>query len=163
MQALLTTIAAILAAVGGSTVVVIALSGWLARIIANRIAQQDRSRVDAELERLRANLARNTATELDALARRREVYTRLAKGLRIFVAGQTPDPESKAGFLEAYDEACIWAAEPVVAAIEGLIDEVRPGLVNQERTKKAYAKVIEEMRRDAGHPGTAISYRFITF
>ena len=163
MEPLFATISAIIAAVGGAAALVIVLSGWLGRVIANRIAQQDRARVDAELERLRAALAQNSATELDALTRRREVYTRLAKALRVFVDGGNPSEEAQGRFLEAYDEACIWAAEPVIAGIEGLLDAVQEKPINQASTKAAYSSVIEAMRRDAGHPSTAIRYRFVKF
>ena len=163
MTALFTTVLAILASVGGATVVVVALSGWLAKITANRIAQQDRLRVDAELEHLRMDLARDSATHLDALTRKREVYTRLAKALRVFVDSNTQSADAKRAFLEAYDEACIWADEPVVISLEALLDAAQQQPIDQGRIKPAYAACITSMRRDAGHPHTSISYRFVKF
>jgi hypothetical protein len=163
MNELFATVLAILASVGGAAFVVIALSGWLAKITANRIAQQDRIRVDAELEHLRTSLARDSATQLDALTRKREVYTRLAKALRVFVDSGTPSVDAQRAFLEAYDEACIWADEPVVISLEALLDAAQKQPIDQTRIKPAYASCITSMRRDAGHPQTRISYRFVRF
>lgn len=163
MSSIFAAIAAVVAAVGGTATVVIALSGWLARVIANRIAQQDRARVDAEIERLRASLARDSAAVIDARTRQREVYTRLASALRVFVDSGEPTADAKSRFLQAYDDACIWAADPVVHAVEELIDQVQQRPLDQERTKSAYARTISAMRADAGHAGSVIDYRFVKF
>jgi hypothetical protein len=158
-----TAVAAIFAAVGGAATVVIALSGWLARIIANRIAQQDRARVDAEIERLRAGLARDSASALDALTRRREVYSTLVTSLRVFIDSGAQSMEAKAAFLRAYDEACIWGAEPIVKAIEELLDAAQQRPIDQARIQTAYRRAVLAMREDSGHPGTAVQYRFVKF
>ncbi|MDQ6768659.1 MAG: hypothetical protein M3Z54_01570 [Gemmatimonadota bacterium] len=163
MNNVFATVLAIVTSIGGAAFVVIALSGWLAKITANRIAQQDRARVDTEIEHVRTSLARDSATHFDALTRKREVYTRLAKALRVFVGGVAPSAEQKIAFLEAYDEACIWADESVVTTLEVLLDAVMHQPIDQQRTKTAYADCISSMRRDAGHPQTAISYRFVKF
>jgi hypothetical protein len=50
---LVATIGTLIAAVGGATGVLILLSGWLGRVWATRIAQQERAKLEADLERTR--------------------------------------------------------------------------------------------------------------
>lgn len=48
--------AAILASVGGSTIIIIALSSWLAKVWANRILEKDKLKYSSELEKIKATL-----------------------------------------------------------------------------------------------------------
>lgn len=159
------------AAVGGAATVIVALAGWLGRVWATRIAQEERARLDAEVERIKARLQRDTSAEIDALTRQREVYARLAASLRVLLAGTVlRGVEQKAALLDAYDVACLWAAEPVVEAVGELLDLVRVERVRsvpqeqlQEQLRRAYTNCMDAMRRDCGFPNTAFKYRLVTF
>jgi hypothetical protein len=63
-----------LLSLGGVSAIVLSLASWLGKIIAERILEQER-------------VVRSRETDL--LMRRRDVYSRLAKSLRIHISGSS--------------------------------------------------------------------------
>lgn len=137
--------------------VVVGLSAWVGRVVAERIALRERARIESE-----------SHAQQDALARRRDVYAELAKAMRVFLAGErrSTDQEKKA-FLGAYDLGYLWASDEVVRAIEEFLDLIQkntdsPGFIPQPRLKESYAACFA-MRRDSGFQGTPASYQVVNF
>ena len=106
---------------------------------------------------------------MDALNRRRDVYSRLATALRVFVdSNKHPDEKEKKEFLKAYDEGCLWASEAVIQALGKLIDIMQlnskaKGMVSQSDMRAAYTECVLAMRKDSGFPDSNFEYRFVTF
>lgn len=161
------SVGTLVTAVGGAAAVIVVLAGWLGRVWATRIAQEERARLDSEVERIKARLQRDTSAEVDALTRQRQVYARLAASLRVLLDGTLPaGVDQKATLLRAYDVACLWAAEPVAEAVGELLDLVRADRVRstpQEQLRRAYSNCVDAMRRDCGFPNTAFKYRLVSF
>jgi hypothetical protein len=151
----------------GATGVVFGVASYVGQRWATRNAQAHQAKLEAELDRVRAELERGTAAVVDALTRRREVSARLAASLRVLLSGTMPGgPEQKIALLSAYDVACLWAAEPVAEAVGELLDLVRVTEVHsvpQEQIRAAYSKCMDAMRRDCGFPSTTFRYRLVTF
>jgi hypothetical protein len=61
--------AAILAALGGASLIILSLSGWLGRVWADRLMVQERAKHDQEIERLKSRLRLETETQLDEVRR----------------------------------------------------------------------------------------------
>jgi hypothetical protein len=139
-------------------VAVVGSSAWLGRVVAERIALRERSRIERE-----------SHAHQDALARRRDVYASLAKAMRVFLAGERRSSEQeKKSFLEGYDLGYLWASDEVVRALQeflGLIQQntATPGSIPQPRLKEAYAACLCAMRRDSGFQGTPASYQVVNF
>lgn len=176
----LSVAAAVLGAVGGAGAIILGLSAWLGKIAADRIMQAETARYAEQLEKLTADLRRQTETalervkstlerETDAVVRRRAVYDRIAVAMRIFVGGHSPAThEQKSEFLAAYDLAVLWAPDPVVDALNRFLDAVvshtaRPDPNVQRTMRTAYVECLMEMRRDAGFRSTETSYRLVSF
>lgn len=144
----------ILFALGGGAVIVFALSKWLGGIWANRILENEREA---------------SAREHELLIRRRNVYAKLAISLRIFLRRHDQiAPDNREKFLEAYDEASLWAPDEVMNEIGKFLDLNKqnvetPGAVEQKVQQEAYAKCINAMRRDCGFPKTKFCYRVVSF
>jgi len=74
-------------------------------------------------------------------------------------------------FLANYAVAWLWASEPVVNALNQMIDLMQAiaensSAVDQVERKRAYFNCIVEMRKDCGLPVTSLnfdSYRFVSF
>ena len=140
---------ALLASVGGASILLIAMSSWLGRVWASRILEREKADLSRSIETTKAELTRSIesdkaaltafldehrselqqlATErFDALNRRRDVYARLATKMRILLRADMADAQresDKWAFLAAYDEGFIWASERVTAAVRDLIDVV---------------------------------------
>jgi hypothetical protein len=164
-----TTVAALVASVGGAGALILLLSGWLGRVWATRLAVADRARIDAELARLTHSLSQEASSELDALTRRRAIYARLATSMRIFLkGGDSASLEKRHEFLAAYDEACVWASESVALSLGEFLDAnsrnaAQPSAENADVLKRAYGACIRAMREDSGFDNTAFEYRFVTF
>lgn len=149
-------VGAILLSLGGGAVIVGALSYWLGGIWAKRILATE----DANRQR-----------EFEALVRRRDVYSRLAVSLRVFLNGsKDPDDQERPRreFITAYDEAAVWAPDPVMNAVGRLLDlttkDEQGRLVSNEGDRKnAYIECMTEMRKDAGFPRTEFEYRVVSF
>jgi len=146
--------AAILFSLGGGAIIVFALSRWLANVWAGRILEQERQRLQQEME---------------ILIRRRNVYSKLATSLRVFLK-KTDDrsQDMRQRFLEAYDEASVWAPDSVMNSIGVLLDlihanTVKKGSVDEQALRKAFAECMTEIRKDAGFASTNFSYRMVTF
>jgi len=155
-------------ALGGSGAVV-GLASWLGSIWSSRIAARERASIDREFEAFRHQLAAISDERKDAGVRRRDVYTKVATAMRVFLSSQVPaTPDDKKKFLEAYDVACLWASENVALAIGRFIDLMQqntanPGSVPRDLLKASYVVCMHEMRRDTGFPDTKFSYRVVNF
>jgi len=111
-------------------------------------------------------LAAKSQKEFDALTRRREVYSRLATGMRVFVeAPLLSDANEKREFLTAYDQSCVWASEPVIEKLVLFLDVMErfptdssPHAMRQK--KAAYEACVLAMRRDSGFPNSDFRFRF---
>lgn len=145
---------AILVALGGGAAIVFALSKYLADLWAQRA-----------IEREKAALGR----EHELLVRRRNVYAKLALGLRVFLSSSIRHTEDdKRAFLAAYDEAALWASEDVVAALAVFIDlsvqhTGNPASVSQDAYKAAFAHCVTAMRKDSGFPDSEYRHRAVAF
>jgi hypothetical protein len=130
------------------------LSKWLGGVWANRILENERAQ---------------SAREHELLIRRRNVYAKLALSLRVFLRRyELPAPDNREKFLEAYDEAALWAPDAVVNLIGEFIDLNRrnaatPGSISQEAMQNAYAACISAMRKDCGFANTTFVYRVVSF
>ncbi len=131
----------VLLSLGGGAVIVFVLSKWLGGVWAGRI-----------LENERAELAR----EHELLVRRRNVYTKLALSMRVFLKSEKPGTqEQKDSFLAAYDEAALWAAEEVADELGRFIDMLikhtaKSGSVSNKDIQAEFVRCITVMRRDCG-------------
>jgi hypothetical protein len=171
-NAVLLTSASIITLFGGFAVLVAGLSVWLGKVWANRISQRENGSLMAELETLKAKLIQLTEEHSDALARRRDVYSKLANGMRALIAAekQRPDElkERRRLLLAAYDEACVWASEDVVVTLGILLDAFTPnskraGPAPEAELRTAFQNCILAMRRDSGFPDSTFEYRFVQF
>jgi hypothetical protein len=151
---LLSIAGAVLISIGGGAAVVFALSKYLGGVWASRI-----------LENERATLTR----EHELLVRRRNIYSKLAQTLRVFL--KTSDPitrEQRQDFLATYDEAALWAAEEVICSVGMFLDmnaknTSAEGSVSSEALRAAYAHCITAMRKDSGFPKTEYVHRVVSF
>lgn len=151
---LLSITGSVLLALGGGAAIVFALSSWLGGVWAARIL---------ETERLAG------AREQELLVRRRNVYAKLSISLRVFLSATArSNSEDQKRFLEAYDEAALWAPDEVMNIIGHLLDLIKTntasrGSVTEEALQVAYAACISAMRRDCGFQNTEFSYRVVSF
>lgn len=155
IETLMSVVTSTLVGVGGGIVIAVSLVRWLGGISAARILENEKE-------------AR--AREQELLIRRRNVYTKLATSMRVFLgSGSDPQgPELRRQFLAAYDEAVLWAPDPVLGCIARFLDMnqeplIRTGMINQEALRAAFEECILMMRRDSGFPHTSLRYRFVTF
>jgi hypothetical protein len=202
---------AILASVGGAGVVLFGLSSWLGKVWASRIMEREKAELIKSIDTTKADLTRSIEREkavmafheehrsdiqelssqrLDALNRKRDVYTRLATKMRIFLkAGMPPEQaeSEKWAFLAAYDEGYLWGSEAVAAAIHHFIEMIEKKKIADDNLKvmpvnaPAYVKVqteaqaldtaareayqvcLLEMRKDSGFPDTVVGHRVVSF
>src|SRR5574337_461773 len=149
---LMRIVGAILLSFGGGAVIVAALSGWLGALWAKRILASE----DANRQR-----------EFEALVRRRDVYPKLAVTMRALLR-RHEDPQIPEGlkdqFLAAYDQAAVWAPDPVMNAVGHLLDLSKGDATgqpagSQEQRQQAYVACITEMRKDSGFPDSTFAYR----
>lgn len=151
---LLSIVGAVLLALGGGTVIVFALARWLGGVWANRILETEKA---------------THARESELLVRRRNVYTKLAVSMRIFLKRHDDKtPINYGPFLEAYDEASLWAPDSVMNPLGQFLDLNRQntavnGSVPQEALQAAFSSCVTEMRKDSGFPNTSYKYRFVSF
>jgi len=163
--------------VGGFIIIV--FIGWIIWLLINQKVNRIEQTFISELEK-------NRATELDLLYRRREVYSRLIKGMRVFLMKGKPDEKStkeeKDEFLSAYDEAYIWAPDEVIVKLEEYIQANRDyskakktasnrantmnpkeELSFQRKLKEAHTQCLKKIRKDCGFKNTEVEYNFIGF
>ena len=134
---------AIVASLGGSTVLVIGLSGWLGKVWAGRIMERERTALTLSIENVKAELVRSiehdkaelarlqdahraeleelSGQRQDALNRKRDVYAQLVTKMRVLLRSSAGKDDDQRSFLEAYDKSYLWALEPVNIAIRDLI------------------------------------------
>jgi len=99
IEQILSITGSVLLALGGGAAIVFALSKWLGGVWANRILENERAA---------------SAREHELLVRRRNVYAKLAVSLRVFLRRHEHNaPDNREQFLEAYDEASLWAPDSV--------------------------------------------------
>jgi hypothetical protein len=154
-----------------STLINVATSAFTTILILALVRILSKAWLDRQLERLKNELE----GEMDLLTRRRDVYAELANAMRVFQRSQrqwSAEERTERGnrFLKAYDEACLWASEPVIETVGVfldlvLVDERSHGQTKgtEERKQKAYAACMEEMRKDSGFSNTGFKYRIVGF
>ena len=99
---------AILVSVGGGGAIVFALSSWLGKVWATRIADAERARFARELEGYKSELQQLLEDRRDALARKRDIYGRVVASMRVFLAGGRPASDAdKQEFLLGFDQAAL--------------------------------------------------------
>lgn len=151
---ILEIVGAVFLSLGGGVIIVFALSKWLGGVWAGRI-----------LENERAELAR----EHELLVRRRNVYTKLALTMRVFLrSDDVASKEQKEAFLAAYDEAVLWAAEDVAKELGKFLDMQieyvkAPGAVSQQSLQEGFVQCVSIMRKDCGFPKSTYTHRIVTF
>ncbi len=119
------------------------------------------------LERLKADLT----DRLVMVEKRRAIYSEIARSMGIFLAGRKTSDEDRQKFLEAYAEGWLWANDPVLRALNELLDAnvlwlKDPTAQAQNAMKQAYAECTLQMRRDSGFSETDLGssdYRFVSF
>ena len=169
MKDIVSIAAAIIVAVGGAGAVIIALSAWLGKVWATRIAEQERAQHATELEKYRSELSELTAHRQDAVIRRRDIYADLAASMRVLLGKQRVASDDQIReFLRAYDVSFLWASEDVAIAIGSLLDAIvtnvaKAGFVDQVRLQALYIDCLTAMRKDSGFVDTAVKYRVVSF
>lgn len=145
---------AFLLSFGGGAAIVFVLSRWLGGVWAKRIIATE------EAQEARAQ---------ELLIRRRDVYSKIAVSMRVFLTSSTrSDKQQQQAFLAAYDEAALWAPDSVMNPIGGLLDQIKEnaqtrGKHSEETLQASYAACLSAMRRDCGHPETKFRYRVVAF
>ena len=158
MSEIFEIVAAILVSVGVSGAIIISVSKWLSGLIAKRLEQSYQAKLD--------NAA---ADEFDLLIRKREVYSRLIKSMRVFLSSKVPATiDEKNEFLRSYDECCLWAPDEVLTAIGEFLElniqnSKSQNPVDQNYYKKTYTTCIEKIRQNSGFKDTKFEYRFVNF
>ncbi len=151
---LLSISGAILFSLGGGAAIVFALSKWLGDLWAGKILENEKSAL---------------AREQELLVRRRNVYSKLAQSMRIFVSADSPASSvQQEAFLSAYDEAALWASEAVVSEMSIFMDmliqlNAQPSTISQPGLKAEYVHCITVMRRDCGFPNSGYQHRVVAF
>ena len=144
----------ILGSGGSSAAIIQGRANWLGKIWADRLLEKQKA---------------THASELEFLARRRDIYAKLAINMRVFL---TPHEINKTDrrneFLEAYDEAYLWSSQNVIEELGNFIDLIKkntsnPGSVSEIDKQQAYASCLHALRIDAGHKDSNICYRVISF
>jgi hypothetical protein len=153
----MTHVAAFLLSLLGGSAVVFALSNWLGGVWAKRI-------LDNEHEK--------SYRERELIMRKRDIYARLAKSMRVLADnGQPATDKEKQNFLAAYDEAALWATDEVMAQFGALLDMLpstsgatgATPATSQDALKAAYVHCITLMRKDTGFPQTTYNHRVVRF
>ena len=154
MKDIISIAAAILGSVGAAGAIILGLSNWLGKVWANRLIEKDKLIASKDME---------------ATRRKRDVYSRLAINMRVFLAGHdiTKD-DRRLKFLDTYDEAFLWASDEVIEQIGQFLDLIekdtsKPSSVPMPDKRKTYAKCLTAMRKDVGYPKTAANYRLVSF
>lgn len=163
---------AVIAAMGGGGFIVLGLSSWIGKLWAERLMARDREVHAETLERLRYDLAREFDAMKDVLVRRRELYDRTVRAMRVFLAAtRGASDEEKRAFLAAYDTCFLWASDDVLQVLRDFIDlQIAHARTrdpaSQPRMQELYGECLAAMRRDAGFPETAVEakdYRVVSF
>jgi hypothetical protein len=163
------TAGAVVLSLGGGGVLVFALSSWLGKVWATRIADAERARFSRDLESYKSDLQHLSEERRDALTRKRDVYGRVAASMRVFLAGgQHATDAEKREFLVAFDQATLWASEEVATTLGHFLEQstrgtAQPGSVSNDEFKNAYRACLIAMRRDCGFPDTKFHYPVVTF
>jgi hypothetical protein len=151
---LLSITGSVLFALSGGTAIIFALIKWLGGVWAARILETER------LTGMR---------EQELLIRRRNVYTKLSISLRVFLSATTrSNADDQKRFLEAYDEAALWAPDDVMNSIGHLLDLIQTntairGSVTENELQLAYSTSITAIRKDCGFPNSKFNYRVVSF
>jgi hypothetical protein len=152
VNAIWSTAAAVVLSLGGGGVIVIALSSWLGKVWASRIAEAERARFSRDIEGYKNDLRQLSEERRDALTRKRDIYARLAVSMRVFLAAKKPSSDDeKREFLMAFDQAALWASEEVAQTLSIFVEcSIRntrqPGSVSNDELKNAYRACLNAMR-----------------
>lgn len=144
----------ILGSVGTAGAIIFGLSNWLGKVWASRLIESNKAKVTADLEHL---------------SRKRDIYAKVAVNLRVFISSnEINKTDRKELFLEAYDEAYLWASTEVVQELGNFIDLLtkdvaNPGSISNSDKKLSYAKCLHAMRQDSGHNDLEQVYRVASF
>jgi hypothetical protein len=107
--------------------------------------------------------------ESDALGRRREVYASLATNIRVLMSSTRPASEDeKRGFLAAVDLAYVWADEPVVGALNSVLDLLvrhtkGDATITQAELRDGLKRCMVQIRRHSGFPNTSVEFPLVSF
>lgn len=155
IQEILQVTASVFITLGGASVIIFALAKWLADLWQARIIEDRKS---------------GLLREHELLIRRRNVYAKLVVAMRIFLNSTPPATnDQKNTFLNAYDEAALWASESVVLHLSKLIKlaHIKPTADRGENShvemRSAFIDCIKEMRRDCGFPSSNYEHQIIRF
>lgn len=154
MREILSIAVAIMGSIGIAGAIIYALSNWLGKVWANRLLEHDKL---------------VAAKEIEATSRKRDIYSKLAINMRVFLKSHDiQKSDRREAFLEAYDEAFLWASDDVVGEIGHFIDllvkdKAEPDKVSMKDKQEAYAKCLLAMRKDVGYPKTHASFRIASF
>ena len=126
-----------------------------------------RSQYISDIEKLKSSLE----DEARRVEKRRDVYEKITKSLRIFITGHPSHQDQKDGFLNAYAAAWLWAPDEVLKTLNHflslqLIYAQNKSQVTQEELKTAYVQCVMAMRKDVGFSDTIVrteDYQFIYF
>lgn len=133
-----------------------------------------------------SELQKNREEELDLIYRRREVYGRLIKSMRVFLQKGDPTEKStedkKNEFLAAYDEMYIWAPDKVLKAVNDIVKLKRIWAAKKHEAQEAYEELSKEdilalqikyrelhkvclkyIRQDCGFKKTEFEYSYVNF
>lgn len=176
MEDILKISAFILVSLGSSGAIILGLANWQGKVWANRILESERAKNRTELEREKSThkselerIKADLQLELEYLSRKRDIYTKLAVNMRVFLTShQMEKTDRRENFLEAYDEAYLWASQDVVEKLGQFIDLIKvstanPGSVPEDVKQHLYAECLHAMRIDAGHEESSQCYRIASF
>ena len=144
----------IIGSIGSSGAIILGMSNWLGKIWADRLIERERAKLKSDEE---------------ALVRKRDVYTKLAINMRVFLSSHgLKKSDRREKFLEAYDEAYIWASQDVIETMDKFIELIQghtamPGSVPEQKRRDAYAACLHAMRKDSGHVHSKQCYRVASF
>jgi hypothetical protein len=101
----------IISSSGFSGAITLGMSHWLGKIWADRLIDRERAKLKSDEE---------------ALVRKRDVYAKLAINMRVFLnSHELTKSDRREKFLEAYDEAYIWASQDVIEAMDKFIELIQ--------------------------------------
>lgn len=175
MDQIITILKAVVLSVGGSALIIIAVTKFASNFLAEKYLEKMKSAFLRELE----NHKNELVSKSDSLVRKKELYESLIVSMRVFL---TPSKVNgieelknkeiwKEEFLKNYDKCLLWASDSVINKVNDYIGLQKKRAeddksVTQEELKKKHAECFVEMRKDCGFFDTKIEvedYKFVVF